>query len=154
MPEPHLRAADADRAALATVLGEHMTAGRLTVAEYEERLARAYAAKTYGELEALTTDLPAVARAAGEALPAVRTARPARWGGAWSEAGSSAWRSWASTAAIVLTIWAVTCLASWELLYFWPAWVVGPWAVVLLIQRFSDDDHDEQEPGSQALPGR
>ena len=44
MPEPHLRAADADRAALATVLGEHMAAGRLTVHEYEDRLGRAYAA--------------------------------------------------------------------------------------------------------------
>ena len=39
MPEPHLRAADADRAAVATVLGEHMAAGRLTVDEYDERLA-------------------------------------------------------------------------------------------------------------------
>src|SRR3712207_9462753 len=35
-----------------------MSAGRLTVAEYDERLARAYAARTYGELEALTADLP------------------------------------------------------------------------------------------------
>ena len=58
MPEPHLRAADADRSAVAAVLGEHMAAGRLTVAEYEERLTRAYAAKTYGELAQLTTDLP------------------------------------------------------------------------------------------------
>ena len=58
MPEPHLRAADADRAAVATQLGEQMSAGRLTVAEYDERLARAYAARTYGELEALTADLP------------------------------------------------------------------------------------------------
>ncbi len=40
MPEPHLRAADADRAAVATVLGEHMSAGRLTLDEYDERLAR------------------------------------------------------------------------------------------------------------------
>src|SRR3954471_13765844 len=58
MSEPHLRAADADRAAVADVLGRHMAAGRLTVAEYEERLTRAYAAKTYGELAELTTDLP------------------------------------------------------------------------------------------------
>ena len=58
MTEPHLRAADADRTAVADVLGRHMAAGRLTVAEYEERLTRAYAAKTYGELAELTTDLP------------------------------------------------------------------------------------------------
>ena len=59
MPEPHLRAADADRAAVATVLGRHMSAGQLTMDEYDERLARAYAAKTYGELDEITADLPA-----------------------------------------------------------------------------------------------
>ena len=32
MPEPHLRAGDTDRAAVATVLGRHMADGRLTVA--------------------------------------------------------------------------------------------------------------------------
>ena len=58
MPEPHLRAADADRAAVAAVLGQHMSAGRLTMDEYDERLARAYAAKTYGELDQITADLP------------------------------------------------------------------------------------------------
>ncbi|HEX7975282.1 MAG TPA: DUF1707 domain-containing protein [Anaerolineales bacterium] len=49
-PEPHLRAADTDRAAVATALGEHMSAGRLTLAEYDERVARAYAARTFGDL--------------------------------------------------------------------------------------------------------
>ena len=62
MPEPHLRAADADRAAVAAVLGEHMAAGRLTLAEYDERLTRAYAARTFGELAELTADLPATHR--------------------------------------------------------------------------------------------
>src|SRR4051794_21297884 len=58
MPDPQLRAADADREAVAHRLGEHMSAGRLSLAEYEERVARAYAAKTYGELAELTRDLP------------------------------------------------------------------------------------------------
>ncbi|MFL6094559.1 MAG: DUF1707 domain-containing protein, partial [Blastococcus sp.] len=63
MPEPHLRAGDTDRAAVATVLGRHMADGRLTVAEYDERVARAYAARTYGDLAELTADLPAIDRA-------------------------------------------------------------------------------------------
>ena len=62
MPEPHLRAADADRAAVADVLGAHMSAGRLTVAEFDERLSRAYAAKTYGELDAADRRPPAARR--------------------------------------------------------------------------------------------
>jgi hypothetical protein len=50
MPEPHLRAFDADRAAVADLLRASMSTGRLTVAEYDDRLARTYAARTYGEL--------------------------------------------------------------------------------------------------------
>ena len=38
MPHPHLRAADSDRAAVADVLGQHMSAGRLTLDEFDERL--------------------------------------------------------------------------------------------------------------------
>ena len=146
MPEPHLRAADADRTAVASVLGEHMAAGRLTVAEYEERLARAYAAKTYGELAALTTDLPGGAEPAvrSGAPPARRDERPAHRGG-WHDADAWAWRTWASTAAIVISIWAITSLASWSLLYFWPIWVIGPWGVVLFIQSFGGDDDDERQ---------
>jgi hypothetical protein len=155
MPEPHLRAADADRTAVAGVLGEHMAAGRLTVAEYEERLTRAYAARTYGELAELTTDLP------GGAVPAVPSGATAagrtdRWRGNWSEADAWAWRSWASTTAIVVSIWAITSLASWEFLYFWPIWVFGPWGVVLVVQSFAGDDDgdDEGEPGPRSLPDR
>ena len=153
MPEPHLRAADADRSAVATVLGEHMAAGRLTVAEYEERLTRAYAAKTYGELAELTTDLP-------DTVPARRTdAAPERTSAddvvihGW-RADPQSWRSWSTTAAIVISIWAITSLASWEFLYFWPIWVLGPWGVVLFIQSFDDDDEDDDDPEAQALPGR
>ncbi len=154
MPEPHLRAADADRSAVASVLGEHMTAGRLTVAEYEERLTRAYAAKTYGELAELTTDLPGGAAPAvrSGAMPARRADRPARHGG-WHDADAWAWRTWASTAALVIGIWAVTSLATWEFLYFWPIWVIGPWGVVLLIQSFGGRDEDDDD-GPQVLPGR
>jgi hypothetical protein len=154
MPEPHLRAADTDRAELATILGEHMAAGRLTVAEYEERLTRAYAAKTYGELAELTADLPRgpVPAVRSGAAPARREDRAARRGGR-HDADTWAWGSWASTAAIVITIWAITCLASWQLLYFWPVWVIGPWGVVLLVQRFPGDAYDEPDPGRRTLPG-
>lgn len=156
MPEPHLRAADADRTALAEVLGRHMAAGRLTVTEYEERLTRAYAARTYGELAELTADLPSTPPAPARAAPAARDAGPARWGAhGWHGADPGDWRSWASTAAIVLTIWAVTSLASWEFLYFWPIWVIGPWGAVLLVQSLArGDDGDDAGPGPQALPGR
>ncbi len=54
-----LRASDADRDRAAAVLGGAMATGRLTSAEYAERLDAAYAAKTLGDLVSLTRDLPA-----------------------------------------------------------------------------------------------
>jgi hypothetical protein len=56
--EPEMRAGDADRERLVEQLREHHAAGRLTLDEFEERMERAYSAKTYGELRTLTRDLP------------------------------------------------------------------------------------------------
>ena len=54
-----LRASDADRERVAAVLREHYTEGRLTDEEFQERLERAYVARTFGDLDQLTWDLPA-----------------------------------------------------------------------------------------------
>ncbi|MEE1927985.1 DUF1707 domain-containing protein [Streptomyces sp. TRM 70351] len=56
--DPALRASHADREAVAEVLREAAGDGRLDLEELEERLERAFAAKTYGELEPLVSDLP------------------------------------------------------------------------------------------------
>jgi hypothetical protein len=52
-----------------------------------------------------------------------------------------AWRAWLRTSLIVLTVWAAASLASWELLYFWPVWVIGPWGAILLSQTLTGDRH-------------
>jgi Domain of unknown function (DUF1707) len=52
------RAADADRETVAERLRIAAGDGRIDLVELEERLGRAYAAKTYGELEVLVADLP------------------------------------------------------------------------------------------------
>lgn len=57
IPAAELRASDADRELVVSVLQEACADGRLTVIEHEERMERAYQAKTLGELAALTTDL-------------------------------------------------------------------------------------------------
>ena len=56
---PGARAADADRDRAIDVLKAGFAEGRLTKAEYDERTARAYASRTYGELGPLVADLPA-----------------------------------------------------------------------------------------------
>lgn len=53
-----LRASHADREAVAEQLREAAGDGRIDLEELEERLDRAFQAKTYGELEPLTADLP------------------------------------------------------------------------------------------------
>ncbi len=56
---PSMRAATADRERTVDVLKAGFAEGRLTQDEYDERMGRAYAARTYGELNALIADLPA-----------------------------------------------------------------------------------------------
>jgi len=55
---PQMRASDADRDAVVSVLSENYQAGRLTSEELENRTGRALAARTVGDLQALTADLP------------------------------------------------------------------------------------------------
>ena len=54
-----MRAASADRERAVDVLKAGFAEGRLTQDEYNDRMGRAYAARTYGELATLTADLPA-----------------------------------------------------------------------------------------------
>jgi hypothetical protein len=57
-PGPHdLRASDADRDLVITLLSEAAGDGRLTLSEHAERSERALAARTLGELVRLTSDL-------------------------------------------------------------------------------------------------
>jgi hypothetical protein len=56
--DPSLRASDDDREGVIARLREHCAAGRLSVEEFKERLDAACAARTLGELAALTRDLP------------------------------------------------------------------------------------------------
>ena len=57
-PSPRdLRASDTDRDRVVALLGDAMTDGRLTAEEHADRVQRAFAARTLGELAGLTTDL-------------------------------------------------------------------------------------------------
>ena len=58
IPAGAARAADADREAVAERLRVAAGDGRIDLAELDERLARAYAAKTYDQLRVLVADLP------------------------------------------------------------------------------------------------
>jgi len=130
MPATEIRAADTDRSAVAEILGRALHEGRLTVTEYDERLAAAYAARTLGDLAPLTADLPEPAHAA---RPAARRATHGSCGGGDLR---QAWRGYLTVALIVWTVYLTSSLGSGPG-YPWPVWVVGPWGAVLLARTLS-----------------
>ena len=66
-----MRVSDSDRERAADVLREAAGHGRITLDELDERLALAYAAKTYADLTAVTRDLPGPAQAPSAVQPAM-----------------------------------------------------------------------------------
>jgi hypothetical protein len=136
--EGRIRASDADRDRTAAALREHLAAGRLTAEEFDERLDKAYAAKTLGELDALMTDLPgtdleplpdvSLHRVAG-GLPQEGSGGPvvARPGGL-SPAWRAAWGSWLAISVLVFAIWVVSGASGG----LWFLWVVLPLGALLL----------------------
>ena len=71
-PRPDLRCSDAERERVAAFLRDQAAEGRLTPDELDDRVGRAYAAKTVRELKELVADLPR------PPLPRARRAAPAR----------------------------------------------------------------------------
>ncbi|WP_422773158.1 DUF1707 SHOCT-like domain-containing protein [Plantactinospora sp. WMMC1484] len=136
-----MRAADSDRASVADQLLRALQEGRLDLAEYEDRLQRAYAAKTYGDFAGLLDDLPGtvpvdrseLVPATGSGAPVPRPGPDGRYPGATRAWLADTWDGYFGVVTIVVAIWAVTSLAATEWLYFWPVWVAGPWGAVLLV---------------------
>jgi hypothetical protein len=123
-----IRIGDAEREQVAARLNEHVGAGRLDLAEYEERVDRVYAARTRADLEAVTADLPAP-RAA---RPAPQLPFPVPPGMPRLPAAAM-WAPWALVGVITLVVWVATSLGAGHPLPFWPVWVIGPWGGVLLL---------------------
>jgi len=136
------RASDADRDRAAAALREHLAAGRLSIEEFDERLDKAYAAKTLGELDQVMADLPAAGpgqlpdapadRPAASLPPASRRppgpvqAGPGRFSPAWR----TAWGSWLAISLVVFVIWLASG-ASGGPWFLWVALVLG---AVLLVR--------------------
>ena len=132
-----MRAADADRQAVADQLRAALEEGRLDLHEYDERLQRAYAAKTYGELGGLLSDLPSASVPAPRAAAAQESLVTASNGELTRRWLAEVWGSWISVVGITSAVWLITCLASGDLQYFWPMWVAGPWGVLMVITTVS-----------------
>ncbi len=132
MGREEMRAADSDRQAVADKLKQALDEGRLDLAEYDERLQRTYAAKTYGDLDGLLDDLPGIAvapqPAAGtEAAPRVAAPAPRR-----SERAGQVVRAWlggfGGIFVVCTIVWLATSINSGHFENFWPVWLLIPMA--------------------------
>ena len=129
--DPQLRASDEDRDRIAALLREHHAVGRLTPEEFSERLDKAFAAKTIGELDELLRDLPGIDlyRVPGAAL--TREPRQAQVQPRRSGRDSAGWRAaWGSYLTVNLV-----CIVVWMLAGFgypWWLWVAGPWGAIMV----------------------
>jgi hypothetical protein len=101
-PHPDLRASDLERERTIGALRDAAGDGRLTFEELADRIESAAGARTRGELEELTRDLPATGGArvarmpAGELVVPVRQASvfgDVRRSGAWTVPPRSSWQS-------------------------------------------------------------
>jgi hypothetical protein len=113
---PDVLVSDAEREQCARRLREACGEGRLEVRELEQRLDRAYRARTRRELRVLVSDLP---RGTGRKVAAVadRIDRAVLKAHAFT---------FTATNGSLVGLWAATGAGE-----FWPAWLLAPWGVLL-----------------------
>src|SRR3954464_8424784 len=76
MGREDMRAGDSDRKAVADQLKGALDEGRLDLSEYDERIQRTYAAKTYADLDGLLDDLPGTVPVQPSQVPPAAPAPP------------------------------------------------------------------------------
>ena len=137
--QPYQRFTEADRDKIAGRLRDAFADGRLDQPEFSSRLDQLYAVQTYGELEPLVRDLPAVRTY--ETPAAVQDSKPAPAPGDFPERRQHRSRhglamlggGFTGVVVINVVIWFVIGLGNgghWPA--FWPVWLLIPWAFFAL----------------------
>jgi hypothetical protein len=133
-----MRVSDAERQAAAEHLRLALADGRLDFVEYDDRLAKAFQAVTYADLDVLFTDLPATTRprpaapaVAASSLPAAAPAVPAVRSGfaGLPPAMKILWGIWGFVVTINVVVWLLVSLGGGPA-YFWPMWLAVPGAAL------------------------
>lgn len=134
-----MRAANHDRERVAEALRVALDEGRLSLAEYDDRVGTAYGALTYADLNALLADLPASRDAM--VLP---TAKPLRVGDPQRPerrprkrrrvpvAIMVLWTVWGGVVGINVAVWAIVSATVGRVIYPWPIWVAMPTGAALI----------------------
>jgi hypothetical protein len=130
-----LRAADADRHQIAEQLKSALDEGRLSLAEYDDRVRDAYAARTYAELLHLVADLPKPGLSAAE-VNARRAAELRREARKPPMALMVLWTIWGAVTAVNVVVWLLVAITAGDSIYDvypWPVWLLVPGAALLAV---------------------
>ena len=124
-----LRAADTDRQKIADQLKAALDEGRLSLHEYDDRVGRAYAARTYKDLLLLVDDLPRPGVSAAE-VSARRMADARRAARRMPTALLVLWTIWGAVAVVNLVVYALVAVSVSGDVYPWPVWMLVPGAAL------------------------
>ncbi len=139
-PNPAIRVSDDEREQHVDVLRRHAAEGRLTVDELEERVERAYAARTREELAAVLGDLPL---SSGSATQPPQPAAPTR-----RRLASSDLMPYVGVNLVLVAVWALTGAG-----YFWPIWPILGWGVGIACHARAGRHALSRRCGSATPPG-
>jgi uncharacterized protein DUF1707 len=120
-----MRISDAERGAVQDRLRRAHDVGQLDLGEFDERVKSVWAARTRGELERVTADLPAPASEAGR-----RRVFSDTGGGTTMRVLTIVW---GSLAAVNLTVWGLIAVSTGSFVYPWWLWVALPPGVALAV---------------------
>jgi hypothetical protein len=107
-----LRIGDAERGRVVDQLADHHAAGRLTLEEFEDRMAAAWAARTGNDLDVLVRDLPAQPRPSGSPPASIHRRLDPHV------------KTYLAVIALLWLIWLVTGAG-----YPWPVWPMLGWGI-------------------------
>jgi ABC-type Na+ efflux pump permease subunit len=119
-PRADLRAGDADRQAVVDELQRHYVEGRLSSEELSERVSQALAARTFGDLSTLLSDLPSVVQPGQEQLPPGHQRQPEQWH-----------TNWLSPSIVLLLIMISVLAVLWMTSVSGGRGVVFPWPLLI-----------------------
>lgn len=133
-----IRVGDRERDAVAEQLRFHLSEGRLTLDEFDERLGKALGARTRADLDPLLSDLPPIGQSsAAVSVPAPLVgagslAAQDRHAASLRDEATKLWLTnnfmpWAGVNLGLVFIWLIPFFASGSLVFFWPAFPIFIW---------------------------
>jgi hypothetical protein len=130
MAREDMRAGDGDRKLVADQLRTALDEGRLDLTEYDERLQRTYAAKTFGDLDGLLDDLPGTVPVGHSQMrPATAPRPPAPADQSPVQSRRPPWEMlgpYGGAFTVCVLIWLITSISAHRLVNFWPVWLLIP----------------------------